>query len=541
MWLTIRKMWRCDRILWQYVSFLWLIDRILWHLLVYVDYLLVICGSLSCFKRQDAKMPHFTISSYLIFSTMTAKALTKKAPANAKNKGKVVSLIKKSNDLIESRYNFDIWEMRIFLMLIAQIRREDDDFRTYRIWYRDVAKVFKLNQKRGYAEIRDAVKNLLEKKVYVDVTVDGFKRKEVYHFIRKLSYLEEGQEGKKGVENQEYIDVKIEDEMKPLLLQLQKSFTAYELGNVVNLGVYAVRVYELLKQYESIGHRTLSFEELKLMFELEDKYPLFSGFFTFVIEPALREINEFTDIYVDEAEKIKEGKKIVAIRFKFHRNSMKMLPQSDLLKQAMVEEPTLILTPSPTPKDGKYALFYPKIVENLGVTESVFSDLLKIYTTEQLEQAIRVTNRAKIDGQIKTNVSGFFIQAIKNGYTDVKEERVKKEKRDEDQKRLAEQIHALDIEKENKIFDRIRELTAVNPNLTGQAIEALKFTEAGKNALILEEQKLGRPLDVDDYRQIKPLRMLVIETLFVKNIEQFSDILADYEAKMKETKMISVF
>lgn len=473
---------------------------------------------------------------------MTTNVRPKKAPAN-KNKGKVVSLIKKSNDLIESRYNFDIWEMRIFLMLIAQIRREDDDFRTYRIWYRDVAKVFKLNQKRGYAEIRDAVKNLLEKKVYVDVTVDGFKRKEVYHFIRKLSYLEEGQEGKKGVENQEYIDVKIEDEMRPLLLQLQKSFTAYELGNVVNLGVYAVRVYELLKQYESIGHRTLSFEELKLMFELEDKYPLFSGFYTFVIEPALREINEFTDLFVDEAEKIKEGKKIVAIRFKFHRNSMKMIPQSDILKHALVEEPILVLTPSPTQnqKDERYALFYGKIVENLGITASVFSELLKIYSSEQLEQAIRVTNRAKIDGQIKTNVSGFFIQAIKNGYTDVKEERVKKEKREEDQKRMVEQIEILDIEKENKIFDRIRELTAQNPNLTAQAIEALKFTEAGKNAILIEEQKLERALDVEDYRQIRQLRMLVIETLFVKNIEQFADILTDYEAKMKEIKMTSIF
>ena len=540
MWQSVRGLWLTIRKMWQSVSFLWLIVRILWQTLVYSDILLVICGLLMRLMGHCFKMPHFTISSYLIFTTMTAIARNKKAPIN-KNKGKVVSLIKKSNDLIESRYNFDIWEMRIFLMLIAQIRREDDDFRTYRIWYRDVAKVFKLNQKRGYAEIRDAVKNLLEKKVYVDVTVDGFKRKEVYHFIRKLSYLEEGQEGKKGIENQEYIDVKIEDEMKPLLLQLQKSFTAYELGNVVNLGVYAVRVYELLKQYESIGHRTLSFEELKLMFELEDKYPLFSGFYTFVIEPALREINEFTDIFVDEAEKLKEGKKIVAIRFKFHRNSMKMLPQTDLLKQGMVEETTLVLTPSPTQKDERYALFYGKIVENLGITESVFSDLLKNYTSEQLEQAIRVTNRAKIEGQIKTNVSGFFIQAIKNGYTDAKEERVKKEKREEDQKRLAEQIEALDIEKENKIFDRIRELTANNPNLTAQAIEALKFTEAGKNAIIMEEQKLERPLEVDDYRQIRQLRMLVIETLFVKNIEQFSDILADYDAKMKEIRMTSVF
>ena len=445
----------------------------------------------------------------------------KKKTPKSKTKGKVVSLIKKSNDLIESRYNFDIWEMRIFLMLIAQIRREDDDFRVYRIWYRDVARVFKLNQKRGYAEIRDAIKNLLEKKVYVDVTVDGFKRKEVYHFIRKLSYLEEGQEGKKGVENQEYIDVKIEEEMKPLLLQLQKSFTAYELGNVINLGVYAVRIYELLKQYESIGRRTLGFEELKLMFELEDKYPLFSGFFTFVIEPALNEINEFTDIYVEEAEKIKEGKKIVSICFKFHRNTSRAIPQPEILHPEIVDNNVLVME-SPAPpyavlKNERYTLYHQKIVENLGITESVFMDL------------------------IKTNISGFFIQAIKNGYTDVKEERLKKEKREEAQKRIAEQIAAFNIEKENKIFDRIRTLTTDNPHLSLQAIDALKFTETGKKTIQIEEEKLNRPLGVEDYRQIKSLRVLVIENLFVKNIEQFSDILAEYDAKVREVNMVNVF
>ena len=316
----------------------------------------------------------------------------KKKVPNIKNKVKVVSLIKKSNDLIESRYNFDIWEMRIFLMLIAQIRREDDDFRIYRIWYRDVARVFKLNQKRGYAEIRDAIKNLLEKKVYVDIMVDGFKRKEVYHFIRKLSYLEEGQEGKKGIENQEYIDVKIEEEMKPLLLQLQKSFTAYELGNVINLGVYAVRIYELLKQYETIGHRTLGFDELKLMFELEDKYPLFSSFFTFVVEPALREINEFTDIFVDDVEKIKEGKKIVSIRFKFHRNTARTIPQPELMTPEVIDKNIIILDnplPYPTQKDERYILYHQKIVQNLGITESVYTDLLKNYTDEQLDEKLR--------------------------------------------------------------------------------------------------------------------------------------------------------
>ncbi|MBL7818946.1 MAG: replication initiation protein [Saprospiraceae bacterium] len=457
--------------------------------------------------------------------------IKKKNPT--KNKTKGIALIKKSNNLIESRYNFDIWETRIFLMLLAQIRREDDDFQVYRIWYRDVAKVFKLNQKRGYSEIRDAVRKLLDKKFYVDTVVDGFKRKEIYHIIRKIGYLEEGQENKKGVENQEYIDVKIEDEMKPLLLQLQKSFTAYELANVTNLGVYAVRFYELLKQYESIGHRQLGFEELKTMFELEDKYPLFSGFFTFVVEPAVKEINEYTDLRIEEVEKIKEGKKIVALKFHFHKTTPKFIAEPAVILSDVPQNPNSS-DYTERVKSERHRRFYAKVVESLGVTETVYTDLLKKYTDEQFEQAIRVTFRAKIEGQIKTNASGFFIQALKKGYTDIKEESLKKQKK-ENLKKQKEAIKAtLQTEKDNKIFDRIRELTAAKPELTLQAIEAVKFTEGGRLMIAAEEKKLNRTLTIEDFRQIKPLRQLVIDALFVRNMEQFTDILTEYNDLLKQ-------
>ncbi len=461
----------------------------------------------------------------------------KKSPA--KNKAKGIALIKKSNNLIESRYNFDIWETRIFLMLLAQIRREDDDFQVYRIWYRDVAKVFKLNPKRGYSEIRDAVRKLLDKKFYVDTVVDGFKRKEIYHIIRKIGYLEEGQEHKKGIENQEYIDVKIEDEMKPLLLQLQKSFTAYELANVTNLGVYAVRFYELLKQYESIGSRQLGFEELKVMFELEDKYPLFSGFYTFVVEPAVKEINEFTDLNIREVEKIKEGKKIVALKFHFYKITPRFISESSMILDdttAQENKPQyegLNSETVATDADKRFSHFYSKVVESLGVTPTVYLNLLKQYDDEQFEQAIRVTFRAKLDGHIKTSVSGFFVQALKKGFTDIKEEVLKKQKKEDISKNKAEQKAALEAEKEHRIFERIKELTGQNASLTTQAIESLKFTDAGKKAILEEENRLNRKLEVEDFRQIKSLRNLVIENLFVKNIEKFTDILEEFDANMK--------
>ncbi len=457
-------------------------------------------------------------------------------------KGKVVSLIRKSNNLIEAKYNFDVWEMRLFLMLISQIRRDDQDFGTYRIYYRDVAKTFGLNLKRGYAEIRESAKSLLDKKFYVDTVVDGFQRQDIYHIIRKINVLKEGQEGKAGIENQEYIDVKIEDEMKPLLLQLQKSFTTYDFANITNLGLYAIRVYELLKQYESIGHRTLGFDEMKKMFELEDKYPLFANFFAKVINPSVKEINKYTDLYVTKMEQIKEGKRIVAIRFDFKvQKQLKEPLEIPEAPQVLIEFPITKMQnegvqPADSVNNDRFAKLYPKVVETLGVTPSVFIDLIKVYTDEQFEQAIRVTHRAKIEGLIKTNISGFFVQALKNNYTDQKEERLKKEKKEDVRKRHKELLAALEIEKQDRIFDRIKELTSLNPAITNEAIETLKFTDAGKKAIEIEEQKLNRKLEVEDFRQIKVLRSLVIDTIFIKNIASFSDILKDYEAQVTKIK-----
>ena len=465
---------------------------------------------------------------------------------NQKPKSKAVSLVRKSNNLIEAKYNFDIWEMRLFLMLISQIRRDDQDFGTYRIYYRDIAKTFGLNMRRGYAEIRESAKNLLDKKFYVDTVVDGFHRQDIYHIIRKINVLKEGQEGKAGVENQEFIDVKIEDEMKPLLLQLQRSFTTYDFENITNLGLHSIRIYELLKQYESIGHRTLAFEEMKTMFELEDKYPLFANFFAKVINPSVKEINKHTDLFVSKMDKIKEGKKTVALRFEFkvQKKLKNALPASES-EQVTINFAQKVTNTTPVNdtvvNDSKFAEFYPKVVETLGITPTVFIDLIKQYTDEQFRQAIRVTHRAKIEGQIKTNISGFFVQALKSGYTDQKEERTKKEKKESRLKEREQQKHLIEIEKQEKIYERIRTITASNPALTDEAIETLKLTESGKRAVQLAESQLNRFLVVEDFRQIKELRFLVIDTLFVKNINQFDDIIDEYDRRLSDLQRNYIF
>jgi plasmid replication initiation protein len=462
--------------------------------------------------------------------------ITKKTKST-KNKG--IALVKKSNQLIEARYNFTVWEMRFFLSVIAQIHRDDDDFKVYRVWFRDIVKTFGLNKNHNsYDLLRDGANKLMDKSFYVRYEDNGSQRETRYHILRKIDYSTQGKEEGR-VESQEFIDITIEQEMKPFLLQLQRNFTTYDLRNIVKLGVYPIRIYELLKQYETFGKRTLGYEELKTMLELEH-YSAFGTFYQRIITPAVEEINKNTDLYVYEVDKIKEGKKVVALEFLFRRKNEEELATISRTKMTakMKEvnsrppqyedaENAVIIDEQPksdaNEKNRLFTLFYPKVVESLGVTPMVFTDLIKTYSEEQFNQAIRITHRAKIDGQIKTNVSGFFIQALKNGYTDVKEEQAKKKKKEDTQKQQANLFDQED--RALAIRDRIRVLVSENPDVTNKAIGHLQRDKKAQK-LITELQALyGRPLDVEDYRQNKELREMVLDAIVSLNKGVFEDIL----------------
>ena len=97
-------------------------------------------------------------------------------------------------------------------------------------------------------------------------------------------------------------------------------------GNVVPIEETS---YELLKQYELIGERTLVYEDLKKMLEL-DHYSMFGTFYQRVISPAIEEINKNTDLFIYDVHKLKDGKKVVALHFYFRRKNEEELAKEPL-------------------------------------------------------------------------------------------------------------------------------------------------------------------------------------------------------------------
>lgn len=460
-----------------------------------------------------------------------------------KKKNKGIILIKKSNQLIEARYKFDVWETRFFLSLLSYIRRDDQDFKPYRIWYKEVIKTFGLKSNQSYDLLREAGRSLMRKTFKVSNVENGFKRETEYHIIRTVNYLAEGQQ-KKGVEAQEYIDVTFEPEMKPLLLQLQKNFTAYDLRNVVKLGTYPIRVYELLKQYESIGERKLRIDELKRMFELTDEYPLFANFFQRVIKPSVKDINAHTDITITELGRIKEGRRVVALRFVFESKEKEELKRlrGEIGQQALdfpetINNEEIKIKANPSEKDRLFTLYQEDVIQKIGVTPSVFLDLLEGRTEKEVKQAIRVTRRAKINGQIKSSLAGFFVYALKNGYTDPKEEEGKRKEKEKEiklkRKSIKEQIEILKDEQSIKVNEQIRQITTDTPGITMQAIENIREDRLFKAIIEQKEKANQKSLELEDYRQDEVLRRMVKQKIMELSSGSFEEILEDYKEKIE--------
>lgn len=457
-----------------------------------------------------------------------------------KRASKGLALIKKSNNLIEARYKFDIWETRLFLSVLGQIHKDDEDFRTYRIQYRDIIKTFGLTSNQSYDLLREGASSLMKKPLYANYEINGQYREKQYHIIRSIDYLD-GNKEQNRVEDGEYIDVTIDPDMKPLLLQLreQGGFTFYELNNVVKLGVYPLRIYELLKQYQKFGVRTIEIEEMKMMFELTSEYPLFANFYQRVVEPAVKEISQFTDLNIYEVEKIKKGKKVVALRFSFNiknKEDKKVQPQKANVVQpnlftfkkfavAEILEPinsTIDVREPQNNKDELFLLFQPIVVGSFGVSPTVLFELVSKYDKEAIEKAIRVTERKEKD-KVK-NLSGFFVEALRNAFTDQEEEKIIKRKeqaaeaakKQEMKKELEADLEELEKTITKEENDTIRQILRSNEAATDTAIEKAKELILKNPYYKKELQKRGYSLNlatiaIEVWRKDEFLRMMVIE------------------------------
>lgn len=113
--------------------------------------------------------------------------------------------------------------------------------------------------------------------------------------------------------------------LEPYLLTIKETYTKYRLGYVINFkSEYSFRFYELMKQYEQIGERTITIEEIRDLLMLEDnKYIKYNHLKTRVIQKSIEEINKYSDLKIELTKEEKEGKKVVGLVFSINKSDYK--------------------------------------------------------------------------------------------------------------------------------------------------------------------------------------------------------------------------
>jgi len=220
--------------------------------------------------------------------------------------------IYKSNSLMSSIYDLSLQEQRIILVLISLINpREDQDFRLYKMPVEMFKQVVGLEGQGYYDKMEAIILKLMKRAFKIDDPDGGWL---ILNWLSSCEY-------KKG---EGAIELEISAKLKPYLLDLKSHYTAYRLKNILPLrSGYSIRLYELLKQYETIGERYLSIEEMRQMMEIKKtEYKNYNDFKKKVILKAQKELLEKTDICFDFKEK-KKVRKIIGIYFFIKRNEQK--------------------------------------------------------------------------------------------------------------------------------------------------------------------------------------------------------------------------
>ncbi len=211
------------------------------------------------------------------------------------------------NKFIEARYRLTLEEQRILLSLISLIQPDDEDFKDYKISVKALAELIETKHKNMYRVLNEATDRLMQRIIKIETLDENNKRMfEKFSFISYAKYKE----------GEGYLIISIDKHLKPYLLQLKEQFSKVPLKHLFKLrSTYAVRLYELLKQYENTGYRVDYLPDLREMLGVEpNEYPRFDNFERRVLKQAIKEINEKTDLEVSYRKK-KTGRKITHIEF----------------------------------------------------------------------------------------------------------------------------------------------------------------------------------------------------------------------------------
>lgn len=234
----------------------------------------------------------------------------------------------KANKVIEASYKLSLNEQRLILACIGQVNsmKELTSADRFELTAKEFAKLFNIKEDKAYQALKEVSEQLFERYVIIDnpdpeePTLKYTKTR----WISSIDYIPE--KGK--------VALYFAQRMLPYLSLLQGQFTKYKLEHIGKMTcVYAIRLYELLVQWQTVGKREIALEELKELLQLEDKYDRMDNFKARVLEPAISDINTHSNFEVSWKQR-KSGRNVTHLIFTF--------AEKESAQEVIVKEPKIL-------------------------------------------------------------------------------------------------------------------------------------------------------------------------------------------------------
>ena len=216
-------------------------------------------------------------------------------------------IVEKSKALVWAQFqDYSPGELKILDTYLSRINPREPDASLVTFTKKEYAELMGLDSDIRTEQLKAYTGGLLSNVVTIDLPDKGYVQYPL--FSEAKCYLDE----KSG---QVTIEVDCNHKLKPAFFDIARNgYVRYQLKNIINLkSQYSVRLYPKLKD-RPFGW-TISVTELReLLGATASSYDVFKDFNKHVLQKAVKEINDITDISVT-TENIRKGRSVESIRF----------------------------------------------------------------------------------------------------------------------------------------------------------------------------------------------------------------------------------
>jgi plasmid replication initiation protein len=169
--------------------------------------------------------------------------------------------------------------------------------------------MFELDPKSTYKQLKTAVETIYQRSVRLhdQHPETGEDRVWDVRWVSAVAY----------VAGSGLVQIQFGAAIVPYITRLEGEFTSYKIKSVAQMtSTYGIRLYELLMQWGAVGKREIKLDEFKRMLQVEGQYPALKDFKNRVLDLAVSQVNEFSDLDV-RYENVKVGRKVTGFVFFF--------------------------------------------------------------------------------------------------------------------------------------------------------------------------------------------------------------------------------